>query len=148
MKNILIITVIIICSCISVAHAELSNEKRVEIEKMLRLTGMEKLMGQMKSQIISALRKEIPDASEIFWTKFEQKMDVNELIEKLMPIYDKYYTLEDLKAVNAFYESPAGQRLLVVAPMAMQDAMKIGQEWGEKLGKEAATEAEQEANKK
>jgi hypothetical protein len=56
--------------------------------------------------------------------------------------------LEDLKAVNAFYESPAGQRLLVVAPMAMQDAMKIGQEWGEKLGKEAATEAEQEANKK
>jgi hypothetical protein len=75
-------------------------------------------------------------------------MDVNELIEKLMPIYDKYYTLEDLKAVNAFYESPAGQRLLVVAPMAMQDAMKIGQEWGEKLGKEAATEAEQEANKK
>jgi p-aminobenzoyl-glutamate transporter AbgT len=59
MKNILIITVIIICSCISVAHAELSNEKRVEIEKMLRLTGMEKLMGQMKSQIISALRKEI-----------------------------------------------------------------------------------------
>ena len=61
---------------------------------------MEKLMGQMKSQIISALRKEIPDASEIFWTKFEQKMDVNELLEKLMPIYDKYYTLEDLKAVN------------------------------------------------
>jgi len=105
MKNILIITVIIICSCISVAHAELSNEKRVEIEKMLRLTGMEKLMVRWKSQIISAWEKKSLMLPKYFGPSLSKKWTFNELIEKLMPIYDKYYTLEDLKAVNAFTKS-------------------------------------------
>ena len=29
-------------------------------------------------------------------------MDTHELLEMLIPLYDKYYTTEDLKAVNAF----------------------------------------------
>jgi len=148
MKSLLTTFVIIICCYASVARADLSAEKRIEIEKMLQLTGMEKIMGQLKSQMISELKKQIPDASETFWHKFEQKIDVRELIEKIMPVYDKYYTLEDLKAINAFYESPAGIRMRAVMPMAMQETMKIGQEWGEKMGKEAATEAELEDNKK
>jgi uncharacterized protein len=148
MKKLLITTLIIICSYVSIAHAEISSEKRKEVETMLRLTGMEKLMTQMKSQMISVFQKQIPDVSQDFWNRFEQKMDVRELIEKIIPVYDKYYTLEDLKAVNAFYESPAGQKVLATLPQVMQESMKIGQEWGEKIGKQAAAEAEEESKKK
>lgn len=115
---------------------------------MLRLTGMEKLITQMKSQMISALQKQTPGVSQDFWNRFEQKMDARELIEKIIPVYDKYYTLEDLKAVNAFYESPAGQKILATLPQVMQESMKIGQEWGEKIGKQAAAEAKGESQKK
>ena len=105
-------------------------------------------MTQMKSQMISALKKQTPDASEDFWNRFEKKMEVHELIEKIIPVYDKYYTIEDLKAVNAFYESPAGRKILATLPQVMQECMKLGQEWGERIGQQAAAEAERESQKK
>jgi hypothetical protein len=148
MKKLFIIALLIICSYVSNARAEISPEKRKEVEKMLRLTGMEKLVTQMEHQMISAFQKQIPDVPEDFWSRFEKKLDVRELIEKIIPIYDKYYTLEDLKAVNAFYESPAGQKILSTLPQVMQEAVKIGQEWGEQIGKQAAAEAEEESKKK
>jgi hypothetical protein len=148
MKKLLITTLLIVCSYVSIAHAEISAEKRKEVEKMLRLTGMEKLVNQMKSQMIAAIRKDSPDISQDFWDRLEKKMDSHELIEKIIPVYDKYYTLEDLKAVNAFYESPAGQKVLSTLPQVMQESMKIGQEWGERIGKQAAAEAEAEEKKK
>jgi uncharacterized protein len=115
---------------------------------MLRLTGMERLVNQMKSQMIAAFQKQSPDVSPDFWDRFDKKMDMHELIEKIIPVYDKYYTLDDLKAVNAFYESPAGQKILSTLPQVMQESMKIGQEWGESIGKQAAAEAEAEEKKK
>ena len=115
---------------------------------MLRLTGMEKLMTQMKSQMVAAFQKQLTDVPQDFWDRFEKKMDMHELVEKIIPVYAKYYSLEDLKAVNAFYESPTGQKVLAAMPKAMQESMKIGQEWGEKIGKQAAAEAEAEAKKK
>jgi hypothetical protein len=33
----------------------------------------------------------------------------------------KYYTLEDLRAVNAFYSSPAGQKIRATVPKVMPD---------------------------
>ena len=148
MKKILVAILIMIFSHVSVAHAEVSQEKRAEIEKMLRLTGMEKLAHQMMVQMISSFKQRIPVASNDFWTKFQQKLDVHELVEKIIPIYGKYYTIEDLKAINTFYESPAGQKVLSALPQITQESMKIGQEWGERIGKEAAAEAEAEKESK
>jgi hypothetical protein len=148
MKKLLITSLIIICSYISIAQAEISSEKRKEVEKMLRLTGMEKLVTQMMNQMISGFKKRISGVDQDVWNRIEQKMDVHELIEKIIPIYDKYYTLEDLKAVNAFYESPAGQKVLATLPQVMQESMKIGREWGEQIGKKVEAEAEEESKKK
>lgn len=148
MKNLALIFVFILFSCASAATAEIAKEKRQQIEKMLRLTGMEKLLDQMKTQMLSGFRTQMPEVPRTFWDKFEEKMDMRALIEKIIPLYDKYYTLEDLKAVNAFYETKAGQKILSTLPQLMQESMEIGQEWGEKIGKQAADEAEQELRKK
>lgn len=105
-------------------------------------------MGQMETQMIGSLKAQMPQVPELFWTKFQQKMNTRELVEKIIPIYDKYYSTEDIKAVNAFYETPAGQKLLSTLPQVMQEAMKVGQEWGEKIGRQAAEEAQQELKQK
>lgn len=148
MKRLFIYTLAILCSYASIAVAGISPEKRKEVEKMLELTGMEKLMTQMKGQMIAAFQKELPDGTQDFWDRIKKKMDMHELIEKIIPVYDKYYTLEDLKAINAFYESSAGKKILATLPQVMQESMKIGQEWGERIGKQVVNEAEAEARKK
>jgi uncharacterized protein len=148
MKRLILLALVTVFASISTVHAEISKEKRKEIEKLLRLTGMEKLMEQMKVQMISSLKANMTEVPEAFWIKFQEKMDARELLEKIIPLYDKYYSIEDLKAVNAFYETPAGQKLLSTLPQIMQEGMKIGQEWGEKIGQQAAEEAARESKRK
>ena len=148
MKKFLVVAFVLSFSVVSIAKADISQEKRKEIEKMLRLTGVEKLVSQLETQMIEGMKAQMPQVPELFWTKFQQKMNTRELIEKVIPVYDKYYTTEDIKAVNTFYESPSGQKLLATLPQLMQETMKIGQEWGEKIGKQAAEEAEQELKQK
>src|SRR5437763_453941 len=82
--------------CSSFAGDPISREKETEIRRTLELTGMKKLTEQMKSQMLTGLRTQMKDVlPDEFWTKFEKKMDINELIEKIIPLYDKYYSLED-----------------------------------------------------
>jgi hypothetical protein len=148
MNKFIALALLIIFSSLSTGRADISADKRKEIEKLLRLTGVEKLADQMKNQMLSSFRTNMPQVPELFWTKFEQKMDTHELVEKIIPVYDKYYTTEDLKALNAFYESAVGQKVISTLPQVMQETMKIGQDWGQKIGKEAAEQAEAELKKK
>lgn len=148
MKKMLQLALILMFSVLSVAHAEISQEKRNEIEKMLRLTGTEKLMNQMMAQMIMGMKSKMTGIPDTFWGKFQQKIDSHGLMEQLIPVYDKYYTVEDLKAVNAFYESPAGQKVLSTLPQITRESMKIGQEWGEKIARQIAEEAQRDSNGK
>lgn len=115
---------------------------------MLKITGMEKLMDQMMKQLIDSLRVNMKEVPDEFWERFSKKLKPTEMIEMIIPLYDKYYSLDDLKAVNAFYSSPAGQRVLSTLPQIMQESMAIGQKWGEKVAQEAAEEALAEMKQK
>jgi len=148
MNKLVILPLLVLFSFVVTVQADVSPEKRKEIEKLLRLTGVEKLSEQMMNQMLTGFRAQMPQVPETFWTKFQQKMNTRDLIEKIIPLYDKYYTIEDLKAINAFYESPAGQKVLSALPQLMQETLKIGEEWGQRIGQEAAEEAEEELKKK
>ena len=137
--------VILTLALASFVRADSTTEKRAEIEKLLQVTGMVKLVDQMKTQMIAQLRQNQPQIPATFWDKFSSKFDSRQLLEKIIPIYDKYYSLDDLRAVNAFYSSSAGQRILSTMPSVMQESMRAGQEWGAQISQEAAQEAQAEA---
>jgi uncharacterized protein len=133
--------VVLMLGISALARAEVSAEKRTEIDRMLKLTGMEKLLDQMATQMITGLRGSMKDVPPDFWDRFAKKVHGSDVLELLVPLYDKYYSLEDLRAVNAFYSSPAGQRMVSTLPQIMNESMVVGQKWGQKLGEEAAREA-------
>ena len=133
---------------LEVRSGEIAPEKQKAIEKMLRITGTEKLMEQMKTQLMTSFRSSRTGVPEEFWTEFEKKLDMRRLLEEIIPLYDKYYTLEELRAVNDFYESTVGKKVLSTLPQIMQESMKIGQEWGRRVGEQAAAEAERELKQK
>ena len=130
-------------------RADIDASKRSEIEKLLRLTGLENTMNQMITQMLASLKSKLPEASGSFWDKFSSKLNAHDLLDQLIPLYDKYYSLEDLRAVNAFYQSEAGKKIISTMPLIMKEAMTIGQAWGEKVGKQAFDEfkADQDARK-
>jgi len=129
------------------AYQSIDPAKAAEIRKMLELTGTMKLMNQVLDQMITAFRAKNSSVSGEFWDRFEKEINTEDLIDKMIPLYDKYYSLEDLKAVNTFYQTPAGQRVLAATPQIMHESMQIGQEWGRGVGMKIAMELEKEKQK-
>jgi len=118
--------------------------KVAEIRKMLELTGIAKMLQPMVGQLLNAYKLRNTDISDEFWDNYEKQIDYQSLEEKMIPLYDKYYTLDDLKAVNTFYETPAGQRVLAATPLIMHEGMQVGQDWGREVGAKLAADLSKE----
>jgi hypothetical protein len=121
--------------------------KAAEIRKLLDLSGTTKEMNMMLDQMISSFKSQNSDVPTEFWDRFKAEINVQGLEDKLMPLYDKYYTTDDLKALIAFYQTPAGQHMLSVTPKLMQESMQIGEDWGRSVGMKVNDEIEKERQK-
>lgn len=147
MKRLVLVLATAVALTVSFVPAQAADEKHEEIVKMLKITGVEKMMTQMVSQMVSTFKSKETGVPDAFWTKLEASLDAKGMIEKLIPVYDKHYSLEDLKAVNAFYSTPAGQHLLASMPEVMQESMAIGQAWGQQAAQDVMKALEAEKKK-
>jgi len=48
-------------------------------------------------------------------------MPVDEITQAMIPAYQKHFTKGDINAMNAFYSSPVGQKVLQELPVVMQE---------------------------
>lgn len=132
----------------SSAGTTMPSGKEAEIRRMLKLTGAISVAEQVKSQIFAGFRSQLKDVPYGFWERFEKKVNVEELMEKIIPLYDKYYSLEDLRAINAFYVSEVGQRLIKTMPNISRESLAVGMEWGKRIGEQVEREARAELESK
>ncbi len=129
--------------------------KEADIRRMLQATGANQLGQQMAQQMLTSIRpsleKMLPEgndrAKKFFDTmlqKFTEQMKADSMSELLVPLYDKYFTHDEIKALIQFYESPLGRKLITTMPNLMQDSMRIGSEWGRRIMQKVLLEMEEE----
>ena len=118
------------------------------VKQLMQKVGAGDMSVQMMNQMIPALKQMIPDAPETFWTDFVAELDAGEMEDLIIPIYQKYLTEEDVVAINSFYDSLAGMKLISVQPKIMQESMIIGQQWGQEIAARviAKYQAQQKTN--
>jgi hypothetical protein len=61
-----------------------------------------------------------------------KNMPVDEMVDAMVPIYQKHLTKHDMDGILAFYASPVGQKLQREQPAMMQEGMQVGGEIGRK----------------
>lgn len=150
MKKFLFLLSFVLVSINQTAFSEeISTEKKALIDKVLEQTGQssiatgQQFMNLFIQQITMALQANNPDIDPKAYKIVEQEIQAviseemikNKALEKLMhPIYDKYYTTEDLKSMVELYNSPFGKKMLEVMPAIAQEGMQVGQVFGQSLG--------------
>ncbi len=107
-----------------------------DIRKLLKLTGAGQLGVQTAQQMMVSLRPLIPSAPDSFWRDFGARLNPDELVEMVVPIYAKHLSAQDVKDLIAFYESPAGKHLTAAQPLILQESMAAGQMWGQKIAEQ------------
>lgn len=71
------------------------------------------------------------------------RRDIGVFVDRLVPLYDSLYTVDEVLGLTAFYRSPLGQRLLDTQLVLMQSTMQLAQQWGMELAGQVLIELSQ-----
>jgi uncharacterized protein len=122
---------------ISVGGFAQESDFEKDIGKMLSINGSSQSYDMIFDQLVMQMKVTMPEIQDEEWAKIKADVfdaEIQKLEEQLMPVYKKYFTHEDVKAIIAFYESKAGKNLAAKTPAITQESMMIGQQWGMNLG--------------
>lgn len=114
---------------------------RADIERLMEVTKSAELGAQMGDlmalQIVQMSGVETSEAvarcREIAAETIRELLTGKELIEELIPVYERHFTHEEIRDMIAFYETPLGKKTIDVMPRVMADSMQIGQRWAARV---------------
>ncbi|HWE31447.1 MAG TPA: DUF2059 domain-containing protein [Polyangia bacterium] len=109
------------------------TQKQKDIRKLLKITGSGELGAQVMSQMIGNMKKAMPQVPDKFWADFMKEVHTDELIDLIVPVYDRNLTQNDVTELIRFYESPTGKKFVSVLPKVTQESMTVGEKWGREL---------------
>ncbi len=130
--------------------AKVDPAKEEDIRNLLELTGSKDLVMQVIDSSLEQVRENFARAlpqnertqkfTEAFVQKFRAKLNADMFVDRMIPIYDKYFTQDDVKGLLKFYGTPLGQRAIKALPEITRESQAVGVE----LGRKAATDTIEE----
>jgi len=96
----------------------ITSTKAALIINMLDVSGVWDNMEKSINHAVSRL----PEAERAVHRRI---FNVEDIIERLIPIYDKYYTESEVEEVIQFYQGPAGKKVLEVTPQIMKESVGV-----------------------
>jgi uncharacterized protein len=131
MRNVLA-AIGMICLLGGAVHAE-ETQKQKDIRKLLKITGSGELGTQVMNQMVVSMKKAMPQVPEKFWGDFMKEVRTDELVDLIVPVYDRNLSQDDVKELIKFYETPTGKKFVSVLPKITQESMVVGEKWGRQL---------------
>jgi hypothetical protein len=111
-------------------------EKRDAILQLMDMTQSTAVVTEMKDALLQQMKGMFPQVPDGVWQDMAREFKVEEFQELVIPIYAHHFSLEDVKALIAFYSTPAGQRILKEVPAVARESMIIGRQWGQAKARE------------
>jgi hypothetical protein len=128
--------------------------KDAAIRKLFEVQGtkdtMKQVIGSMSDAVRPLLESSLPQGEyraqllDLFFQKFQAKMNVDQLLELAIPIYDKHFSLEDIEGLTKFYQTPLGKKTISVLPQVLIETQAAGRKYGEEAGRQAMMEVLEE----
>jgi len=137
-------------SATGAAKSKVDPTKEADIRRFMELAGVAtmavQIMDGMEKSMKPLMVNAFPPGTyrdrliDLFFAKFHEKAGPKQLLDLAVPVYDKYYTAEDIKGLVQFYESPLGKKLSLTQPKLAAELQEIGRQWGEGLGRDSMVE--------
>jgi len=93
---------------------------------------MDAMTKQQSALVHETMKKRYPQMTEERLEQFDAMMEegikdfpVDAIIDDLIPVYQKHLTRTDVRAMNVFYSSPTGQKLLREMPEMTSESMQL-----------------------
>jgi len=101
-----------------------------QVRELFEAMHLDQMFGQMNTQIVGAMSEAVPCIPSSYWQNFIDAGNRDQLLARMVPIYQQHFTQQDVTGLLKFYRSALGQKVITQMPMTMAEGMKIGQAWG------------------
>lgn len=92
------------------------------------LENQKNLSDKQKEEIIKIVTDKRKNMDVFFRDKFFKRLDFNKYISDVFyPLYAKFFTLDELKDLLAFYKSPTGTKFNEVSPQFAAETIRLTQ---------------------
>ncbi|MGA2101000.1 MAG: DUF2059 domain-containing protein [Candidatus Sulfotelmatobacter sp.] len=92
---------------------------------------MQQVFAQMQTMNRDQLKKNHPELTDADLAGMDRRSDeflknfpLDEMLNDMIPIYQKHFTKSDIDTLTAFYSSPTGQKFLHEMPTVASESMK------------------------
>lgn len=134
---ILVLFAALLSGCVTTTHSEVpSTTKEEDIRTLLEITGAADMGIQVMTAMMENLRPLAPDVPAEYWDQIAGSVSGDDLVDLVVPIYDRHYERQEIRDAIAFYSSPSGKAMIAKMPEVMKESMEVGQAWGKRLAEE------------
>lgn len=166
MKRLVVAAVVVFCSFLPAwCQQGADAATREDVEQMLQVTGSREMMQQVWAGItqqaatIAAdnFRHQHPDATPLQQEKAAEAaaemmkstlhiLSIDEIIQALIPVYQRHLSHSDMQTIIEFYSSPTGQKMVKEMPQMMTESIRASTAILQKHMPELEAEASKAAN--
>lgn len=114
-----------------------------QVRQLFEAMHLSQMFGQMNSQMAGMMGQAVPCVPASYWQNFIDSNSTEQLLRKMVPVYQEHFTAADVAGLVKFYKSPLGQKVITQMPVTMAEGMKIGQQWGRERGEAMIKELQQ-----
>ena len=121
------------------------TEKEKDIEKLLEVSGILSQLTYMQDTLMNSMSMMIsgsfPKVPDEFWKEFNQlvgEKDMEELVSRVIPVYDKHMSHETVKKLIEMFETPFWGEWKKKMPEISREAGMVGSQWGKEISQSPA----------
>ncbi len=123
-----------------------SQTKNEKIRELLVKTKSADMGIQMMTSFFDQYKSIYPDIPNEFWEGVKKEVKAEELINLIIPIYDRNFTEADIDGLLDFYSSPIGAKFIEKTPVIFKESQEVGQIWGETIAKRVLSKLQDSSN--
>ena len=154
--RIVAMTAVLVSVCAAAQAPTTATPSKQSVLRLLDAMGSVKMMADVLDQTVTVqaeylakMRPDIPaEVMADLVSEAKKEAKPQELLDLLVPIYQKHFSAREVNALLAFYESPAGRKLALETPKIATESMQVGQQWGEQVGQRIGERIAQRAAEK
>ena len=130
--------------------AGIDPAKEAAIRKLFEVQGINKSFQQIVATMLNNMRpmmnSSLPSGDyrekllDLFSERFQSKLHVEQFVNLTIPIYDKYFTQDEIEGLTKFYQTPLGKKVITALPQVLVESQTESMKLGEKYGREAMAE--------
>jgi uncharacterized protein len=129
---------VLLCGFVGPVFSE--TERTADIRKLLKVSGILDQLDYMQDSLMNNVSMMVtgsfPKVPEAFWGDFNKLMgqkEMDDLVERVIPVYEKHMSSETVKKLIVMFETPFWNEWKEKMPLISREAGQIGSEWGREI---------------